>query len=182
MKSRILSIHHNTIKKLLRLKKEAEIEGEYRVAKRIHAMLLSNDGKTSGEISNILRSPRSCVSLWLSDYEKYGYESLLEGYREGRPSRLTDKQKILLSDIVDSGPIAYGWMSGVWTAIMITQVIKNEFSVDYNPRHVRRILDELNFSVQRPKKVLAKADPSKQSRWIRYTYPNIKKKPWIKGA
>jgi len=78
---------------------------------------------------------------------------------------------------VDSGPIAYGWMSGVWTAIMIAQVIKNEFSVEYDPRHVRRILDELDFSVQRPKKVLAKADPSKQSRWVRYTYPNIKKKP-----
>ena len=62
-------------------------------------MLLSNDGKTSGGISNILKSPRSYVSLWIVDYEKYRFESLLEGYREGRPQRLTDKQKILLSDV-----------------------------------------------------------------------------------
>lgn len=182
MKARILSIHHNTVKKLLRLKKEAEIAGEYRVAKRIHAMILNSDGKTSGEISNILKSPRSCIALWLANYEKYGYESLLEGYREGRPPCLMDKQKISLSDIVDSGPTAYGWMSGVWTAIMIAQVIKNEFAIEYDPRHVRRILDNLNFSVQRPKKVLAKADPAKQSRWIRYVYPNIKKKPQIQEA
>ena len=134
MKARILSIHKNTAKKLLRLKKEAEIDGEYRVAKRIHATLLSNDGKTSGEISSLLKLPRSCVTLWLANYEKFGYESLLEGYREGRPSNLTDKQKIILSDIVESGPIAYGFMSGVWTAIIITQVIKNEFSVEYHPR------------------------------------------------
>ena len=52
MKARILSIHKNTAKKLLRLKKEAEIDGEYRVAKRIHATLLSGDGRTSGEISS----------------------------------------------------------------------------------------------------------------------------------
>jgi transposase len=155
VEARILSIHRNTVKKLLRLRKEAEIEGQYRVAKRIHAALLSNDGKTSGEISNILKSPRSCVTLWLADYEKFGYESLLEGYREDRPSNLTEKQKVLLSDIVDSGPIAYGFISGVWTAIMIAQIIKNEFSVEYDPRHVRRILDELDFSVQRPKKILA---------------------------
>lgn len=182
MKARILSIHRNTVKKLLRLRKEAEIEGEYRVAKRIHATLLSSDGKTSGEISNILKSPRSCVALWLADYEKYGYESLLEGYRKGRPPYLTDKNKIILSDIVDSGPIAYGFSTGVWTAILIAQVIKNEFSIAYTPGHVRRILDELNFSVQRPKKILAKADPFKQSRWIRYIYPNIKKKPSTQGA
>lgn len=111
MKARILSIHRNTVKRLLRLKKEAEIAGEYRVAKRIHATLLNNDGRTSGEISNILKSSRSCVALWLADYEKYGYDSLLEGYREGRPPYLTDKQKVSLSDIVDSGPVAYGWMS-----------------------------------------------------------------------
>lgn len=182
MKARILSIHRNTVKKLLQLKKEAEVAGEYRVAKRIHATLLNNDGMTSGKISNILKSPKSCVALWLANYEKYGYESLLEGYRTGRPPYLTNKQKISLTDIVDSGPIAYGWMSGVWTSIMIAQVIKNEFLVEYDPRHVRRILDELNFSVQRPKKVLANADPSKQSRWIRYAYPNIKKKPLIQEA
>jgi transposase len=136
MKARILFIHRNTVKRLLRLKKEAEIAGEYRVAKRIHATLLNNDGMTSGEISNILKSPRSCVSLWLADYEKYGYDSLLEGYREGRPPYLTDKQKVSLSDIVDSGPVAYGWMSGIWTSIMIAQVIKNEFTVEYDHSHV----------------------------------------------
>jgi transposase len=60
---------------------------------------------------------------------------------------------------------------------MIVKVINNEFSVEYDARHVRRILDELDFSLQRPKRVLTKADPKKQNRWIRYTYPLIKKKP-----
>ena len=161
----------------MRTKKEAEIEGQYRVARRIHAIILNNDKKTSGEISSILKTPRSSVTLWLSNYEKHGYDSLLEGHRTGRPASLTNKQKIELADIVDSGPIAYGYMSGIWTSIMIAQIIENEFSVNYDPRHVRRILNEMNFSVQRPKKVLANADPLKQSRWTRYIYPNLKKKP-----
>ena len=77
MQPRILRLHSSTIKKLLRTKKESEIDGCYRVTKRIHAILLSNDQKTSGEISNILKTPRSCVSKWIANYEKYGYDSLL---------------------------------------------------------------------------------------------------------
>jgi transposase len=177
MKPLFLKLHHSTIKKLLKMKKEADQDGQYRVAKRIHAALLNHEGNTSGKIAHILKSPRSCVFEWISNYVKYGEESFLEGYRSGRPGQLSKKQKQILSDIVESGPVAYGYLSGVWTAVMIREIINNEFNVAYDARHVRRILDELDFSLQRPKRVLANADPIKQNRWIRYTYPLIKKKP-----
>jgi len=177
MQARILKLHPKTFKKLKYLKKESETEGSYRVAKRINAIILSHEGNTSGEISKSLDTPRSCVTQWLSNYEQHGYDGLLEGYRTGRPAGLSNVEKEILSDIVDSGPVAYGFLSGVWTSVMIGQIIKNEFDVQYDPRHVRRILDELNFSLQRPKRLLANADPKKQNRWIRYTYPEIKKKP-----
>ena len=48
MRSRFLQLHHRTITKLIRDKKEAERDGAYRVAKRIHAVLLNDGGKTSG--------------------------------------------------------------------------------------------------------------------------------------
>jgi len=176
MRARKLKLHHNTAKKLLKHKGAAEQDGEYRVAKRIHAVLLNNDGYVSGEISRLLKSPRSKVSEWLKKYEEYGFEGLLEGHRTGRNSLLNDNQKKILCDIVDSGPIAYGYLSGVWTSPMIADVISNEFLINYHPGHVRKILHLLNYSVQRPKRVLANADPVKQNKWRRYTYPNIKKK------
>ncbi len=101
---------------------------------------------------------------------------LLEGQRSGRPRELNEKQRIMLSDIVESGPVAYGFISGVWSAKMIAQIILEEFDVAYHPGHVCRILDELDFSLQRPKKLLAKTDPAKQNKWRRQIYPNIKKK------
>jgi transposase len=177
MKARYIQLHYKTLEKLLKLKKEAEIDGQYRVAKRIHAVLLNHDGKTSCDIADTLKAPRSKVSLWLSNYEQHGYESFLEGYRTGRPSELTDQQKIELADIVDSGPVAYGFSSGVWTAVMIGRIVQDEFGVAYDARHIRRILHNLNFTMQRPKRVLANADRVLQNKWTRYTYPNIKKKP-----
>lgn len=181
MKARILELHYRVRRKLQALRKESDEEGEYRVARRIHAVLLNNGGHTSGDIATLLQAPRSRVSEWLQLYDRHGYEALLEGHRTGRPCALCAEQKQGLADIIDSGPRAYGFLSGVWNAIMIRDVIQDEFSVEYDARHVRRILEDLGFSVQRPKRVLARADPSKQNRWRRYTYPNIKKKPASKA-
>ena len=177
MQPRFIQLHNKTTGKLLRLRKEAEIEGAYRVAKRIHAVLLNSDGETSGDIARILKAPRSRIWEWLKDFGDCGYEGLLEGYRPGRPRNLSEKDRQQLCDIIDSGPVAYGFPGGVWTSPMITRVIEEEFSIGYHPGHVRKLLKQLGFSVQRPRRVLANADPRKQDRWHRYTYPNLKKKP-----
>ena len=177
MRPRQLKLHHKSVEKLRRLKKEAEADGASRVAKRIHAILLNQNGRSSGEIAELLGSPLSRVSQWLRDYEAHGYEALLEGHRSGRPAALSDEQKLLLGDIVDSGPVAYGFLSGVWTSPMVSRVIEEEFGIAYHPGHVRKLLYQLGFSVQHPKRVLARADAQAQDRWHRYTYPAIKKKP-----
>lgn len=176
MRPRMLKLHHMTRSKLWRLKDEAEKEGARRVAKRIHAVLLNSDGRTSGEVANILGSPLSCVTEWLRNYDELGLEGLKEGHRCGRPRRLTNEQLGQLDDIVDSGPVAYGFLGGVWTSPMIARVIEDEFNCTYHPGHVRKILKQLGFSVQRPGRRLIRADVGKRGKWERYTYPNLKKK------
>jgi transposase len=115
------------------------------------------------------------VSLWLQQYETYGWEALLEGHRSGRPKALQAAQLSRLDDIIDSGPVAYGFSSGVWTSPMIARVIAEEFAVSYHVGHVRKVLKAMGFSVQRPRRQLAQADPVAQDRWQRYTYPRLKK-------
>ncbi len=176
MLPRLLHLHPKTYSKLIRLSKEAEREGVYRVAKRLQAVVLNSEGRTSGQLAEILKAPRSKVSEWLSLYQTYGVEGLLEGYRSGRPPLLTDEQRTHLGDILDSGPVAYGLDTGVWTSPMIAWVIEEEFGISYHPGHVRKLLHALDFSVQRPRRVLARANASEQDRWHRRTYPNLKKK------
>ena len=45
---------------------------------------------------------------------------------------------------------------------MISWVIEEEFGIEYHPGHVRKILHEIGFSVQRPKRVLARADAAER--------------------
>jgi transposase len=177
MVPRLLRLHPKTYSKLVRLGKEAERDGAYRVAKRLQAVVLNAEGRTSGELAGILKAPRSKVSEWLSRYQAYGVEGLLEGYRSGRPPQLRELQRKQLEDLLDSGPVAYGLDSGVWTSPRIAWVIEAEFGVRYHPGHVRKLLHALGFSVQRPRRLLARADAAQQDRWHRHTYPNLKKKP-----
>jgi transposase len=138
--------------------------------------------RSSGEIAAILRAPRSKVSAWLANFEREGIDALKEGVRSGRPAMLTEKQISALDEIVDSGPVAYGFDCGVWTSPMIARVIEDEFGVTYHPGHVRKMLHGMGFSVQRPRKTLARADAEAQDRWHRKTYPGVKKKSEKKAA
>lgn len=158
------------------MKRESSADGAHRVATRIHAVLLNHDKYTSGEIAKALNVSLSGVSEWLKIYTEKGVDGLLEGRRSGRPSLLSDVDKILLCDIIDSGPIAYGYVSGLWTSIRIADVIDQEFGIRYHPGHVRKLLSDFGFSVQSPKRVLALADKEKQAKWVSETYPTVKKK------
>src|ERR1039457_6760655 len=176
MVARLLRLHPSTYKRLVRLSKEAERDGAYRVAKRLQAVVRNSEGQTSGELARILRAPRSKVSEWLQRYQTDGVDGLLEGYRSGRPSELTEKQQQQLGDILDSGPVAYGLDNGIWTSPMIAWVIEEEFGVQYHPGHVRKLLHAWGFSVHRPRRILARADVAAQDRWRRRIYPDLKKK------
>ena len=62
MLARLLQLHPKTYGRLVRLSKEAERDGAYRVAKRLQAVVLNSEGRTSGELAWILKAPRSKVS------------------------------------------------------------------------------------------------------------------------
>ncbi len=176
MTPRFIQLHPRTREKLTKMMREAAADGADRVATRIHAVLLNHDKNTSGEIAKTLKVSPSGVSEWLKIYSEQGVDGLMEGRRSGRPSHLSDIDQILLCDIIDSGPIAYGYVSGLWTSIRVADVIYGEFGVRYHPGHVRKLLQDFGFSVQSPKRVLARADKEKQAKWTGEIYPNLKKR------
>jgi transposase len=112
MLPRLLRLHPKTYRRLVQLSKEAEREGAYRVAKRLQAVVLNSEGRTSGDLAGILKAPRSKVSEWLARYQAQGVDGLLEGYRSGRPPRLTGVQHKRLGDISTAVPWPMDWTAG----------------------------------------------------------------------
>lgn len=167
--------------KLLALRREAQREKVPRLILRIQGILLSLEGHTAVDIAHDLKVHRSSVPLWIKHWNTYGEEGLWEGQRSGRPAGLNERQRERLRDILDSGPVAYGLETGIWTSPLIRQIIREEFRRDYHPGHVRKLLRQLGYSVQRPTTRLVQADLRQKRKWVRYTYPNLKKTPPAKG-
>jgi transposase len=72
--------------------------------------------------------------------------------------------------------MAAGFGSGVWTGPMIAALVRDRFDVRYHNHYIPRLLHDLGFSVQRPRKRLARANRQAQADWIRRRFPAIKKK------
>ena len=112
---------------------------------------------------------------WLQWYNAAGLDGLRTMKPPGRPPELDKRQRKQLVKIVDAGPQKAGFISGVWTGPMIGELIHQRFGVKYHNHHVPRLLHQLGFSVQRPRKRLAKADREAQEYWLRKKLPAIKK-------
>jgi putative transposase len=107
---------------------------------------------------------------------------LRTGKAPGAPCRLTIEQLWELTGVVEEGPQVAGFQTGVWTGPMIRDWIESHFKVKYHVQHIPRMLHDLGFSVQRPRKRLARADAQAQAVWLNERLPAIKKKPHAAGA
>ena len=135
------------------------------------------EGRRVIELATEAGVTRGSVNRWLQWYEAMGVVGLLTGQASGPASKLTQAQQDELGAWIEAGPQAAGYTSGVWTGPMIGDLIEQRFGVRYHNHHVPRLLNQMGFSVQRPRKRLARADVEAQATWLRESLPRIKKKP-----
>jgi putative transposase len=162
---------------LRRFIREAEKAGDLGRWRRGRAVLGYIQGRRVVELAQEAGVTRGSVNRWLQWYEALGVEGLVTGTPPGPAPRLSEDQRDELGAWIDAGPQAAGYTSGVWTGPMIADLIEQRFGVRYHNHHIPRLLNQLGFSVQRPRKRLARADQEAQATWLRETFPAIKKKP-----
>lgn len=165
------------VKKLESFVDEADRENDLERWRRGKAVLGYICKRSVISLAGELGVTRGSINRWLQWYEADGVDGLVTGERSGRPPRLTAAQLSELVALIEAGPIAAGYVTGVWTGPIIGDVIRKRFDVSYHNHHVPRLLHQLGFSVQRPRKRLARADLKAQAVWLRDTFPRIKKKP-----
>lgn len=133
-------------------------------------------GRSVISLADELGVQRGAINKWLQWFEAEGAEGLRTGTSPGPQPRLSAEQQARLAEIIETGPVAVGYQAGVWTGPMIGDLIERLFGVRYHNHHVPRLLNHMGFSVQRPRKRLARADLEAQAYWLRTTFPAIKKK------
>jgi transposase len=155
---------------------EREKAGDLDEWRRGKAILGYIDGVRVVELAEQLDVTRGSVNRWLQWYEAMGIAGLKTESPPGPSPKLNDAQRAELTALVEAGPIAAGYSSGVWTGPMVGDLVARRFGVRYHKHNIPRLLHELGFSLQRPRKRLARADLAAQTTWVRDTLPAIKKK------
>jgi transposase len=159
------------------LLQEAESAKGLATWRRAKSVLGYLDGQKVIALSEALEVTRGSINRWLQWYQAMGAEGLRNAERPGPTPRLSEAQKAELATIIEAGPQAAGFTSGMWTGPMIRDLIRRRFGVRYHNHHIPRLLGWMGFSVQRPRKRLARADAEAQAVWLRHRLPAIKKKP-----
>ena len=163
--------------RLRTLLKRAKKSGDLQTWRRAKAIVGYLQGRRVIELAAELDVERGSVNRWLQWFNAEGTDGLRPRKAAGPAPRLTPDQLAELAMMVDTGPQAAGYTTGMWTGPMIGDWIRRSFGVKYHDHHIPRLLHKLGFSVQRPRKRLARADKERQEYWIREKFPAIKKKP-----
>jgi transposase len=163
-------------RKLRRFIRQRLAEGDLDGWRRGRAVLGYIEKRRVVDLAAEMDVTRGSVNRWLQWYESMGVEGLLTATAPGPTPKLGEEERSELAALVEAGPLAAGYPSGVWTGPMVGDLIERHFGVRYHKHNVPRLLHEIGFSVQRPRKRLARADLAAQATWFRKTFPAIKKK------
>jgi transposase len=159
------------------LLRRAKASGDLDTWRRAKAVRGYLSGERVIAMAESLDVSRVSINRWLQWFNAKGTDGLKPRKAPGPPCRLTEAQRAELVSTIEAGPLSAGYLSGLWTGPMIGELIWRRYGVKYHHQHVPRLLHSLGFSVQRPRKLLCRADHERQAVWLRETFPSLKKKP-----
>jgi transposase len=164
---------------LARLRKlfwDAKKAGDLATWRRAKAVMSYLAKKSVISLAAELDVTRGSINRWIQWFEAMGTDGLRTGKAPGNAPKVNQAQRAELAALIEAGPQAAGFTSGLWTGPMIGDLIRKRFGVTLHNHSVPRMLNQMGFSVQRPRKRLARADAEKQAIWLKVRLPALKKK------
>lgn len=168
-----------TVKKLRKELQVAQSFNNLRLYKITWCLLLLHEQHDHVEIASLLNISVRTVHNWMARFllERFSWLLCHHFQGRGRKSKLSQKQKDQLYQIVVDGPEKQGFDCGAWNSAMIATVIERKFKVKYNPRYVCSLLHALDLTYQKAKFVSDREDDKKhrkqRKQWDRTTWPAI---------
>jgi transposase len=122
-------------------------------------------GFDNAEIMEILEVSLSSVQRWRKKVESKGLAALARKPGSGSEAELSPEQFDELKTILDKGAIASGYPTDRWTSRIVADLIRKKWNVDYSRSTVRKILNDLGYSYQKPSVKRTKHSPQVVDHW-----------------
>ena len=128
-----------------------------RIAERLHAILLLDDGQNAETVSRILHIHPKTLNRWIKTFATGGETALTTFQYVGGDGWLTDVEQHQFTTWLDARVRS--------TAEAITWV-REQFGYDYSDSGMRKLLKRLDYRYRQPDVLPAKADPEAQAAWV----------------
>ena len=145
--------------------------------RRERAMELLKDGCQPHEVAAKLKIDRRSVRRWCAAHRQQGAQALRAKPAPGRPSKLSDRGKGQLEELLLKGAVAAGFPTDLWTCARIAQAIEARFGVRYHIDHIGRLMRALGWSPQKPARRALERDGTAIATWVKSEWPRVKKTP-----
>lgn len=145
--------------------------------RRLRAVRFFEQGESQSAVARRLGVSRTTAMRWARAWEEEGPEGLRAAGRAGRKPRLSREELDAVEQVLLKGPVASGYATEFWTLERVAGVIERVAGTRYHPGHVWRVLRKRGWSRQKPTTRARERDEPAIERWIKTTWPAVKKTP-----
>ena len=114
-----------------------------RYYQRLIAMKLISIGHNHKETGEILRVSYRSINRWAKACEKDGLDGLIPNFSGGKPSKLSEENKVQFKQILIEGENL--------TMTDAQRILKEDFGIEFSLPHVCNIVTQLGFNYGKPR-------------------------------
>ncbi|MGH7334353.1 MAG: winged helix-turn-helix domain-containing protein, partial [Candidatus Rokuibacteriota bacterium] len=141
------------------------------VRRQVAARLFAAGRDTQGAIARRLGVSRQSVMRWFRVWRQGGRAALRGAGRAGRKPKLDRRVLPHIDAALRQGPRAFGFATNLWTLARVAVVIKRLTGVQYRLTSVWRLLQTLEWTLQRPAKRARERDEVAIREWVATRWP-----------
>jgi transposase len=156
---------------------------EERFKKRKAAVEAVRNGDDVSTVARVLGAPVRSIFRWVALYRQGGEHALKEGARSGRPPKVpADVMQRIYDSIAGGDPRQYDFPFFLWTLAIVRTMLKRDYDIQLSRSGVSKLLRHLGLSPQRPIYRSYKQDPQEVDKWLKRTFPRIRRLARQRGA
>ena len=127
------------------------------------------------DIADVCGVHQGSVSRWLTKERREGLDALKERKAPGANPKLSDEDISLLFSALEQPATAFGFETDLWDCKRVQIVIKRQLHKNMHVSNVWRMLNKMAFSPQKPERRAKEQDGVAVKKWLKNTWPAIKK-------
>jgi len=130
-----------------------------RFVRRLDVILLLCDGHPLPYVAQLFQMNPTTIQRWIHRLNESGFEGLKDKSGRGRHSRLSRENLEQIYQDLTASPALFGYESARWDGKLLSYHLKTQYGVELKVRQCQNLFKKLGFSLQRPRKMPAGADP-----------------------